>query len=99
MRLTCSSEARKDHDCLNEYEIVQGSLINQDRLHLHAELPVRLAILLNVFHRVFQFDAVTLQKGINFHAGFVTQHLTQLGSRNLAFAVGSQSERLERGAG
>ena len=32
-----------------------------------------LAIPRKVFHIVFQFDAVALQKGINFHAGFVTQ--------------------------
>ncbi len=48
---------------------------------------MRLAIPLNVFHCVFQFNAMALQKGIDFHPGLVTQQLAQLGSRNLAFAV------------
>ena len=49
---------------------------------------------LKVFKRIFQFDAMTLQKGINFHAGFVAQQPPKLASRNLAFAVGCQSQRL-----
>jgi hypothetical protein len=44
---------------------------------------VRVAIPLNVFQCVFQFDAMALQKGIDFHPGLVTQQLAQLGSRIL----------------
>ena len=72
---TCSSEVWKNLGCLDEHEIIQGSRISHDRLHLQAESPVRLAIPLNVFERVFQFDAMALQKRINFHTGFVTQQL------------------------
>jgi hypothetical protein len=46
-------------------------------LHLQAELSVCFAIQLNVFHCVFQFDAMALQKGIDFHPGLVTQQLAQ----------------------
>lgn len=60
--------------------------IGYNRLHLQAELPVRVAISLNVFQRVFQFDAMALQKGIDFDSRLVTHQLAQLGSRNLAFA-------------
>ena len=42
-----------------------------------AELPVRLAIPLNVFKCVFQFDAMALQNSVDFHAGLVTQRLKQ----------------------
>jgi hypothetical protein len=73
--------------CLDEYEVVQGSCVSYDRLHLQAELSVCFAIPLNVFQCVFQFDAMALQKGIDFHPGLVTKQLAQSGNRNLAFAV------------
>jgi hypothetical protein len=50
-------------------------------------LPVCLAIPLNVFQCVFQFDAMALQKGIDFHPSLVSQQVAQLGSRNLTFAL------------
>ncbi len=56
---------------------------------------MRLAIPLNVFQCVFQFDAMALQKCIDFHACLVTQQLAQLGSRNLVFAVRCQSQGLK----
>jgi len=65
----------KNIGCLNEHEVVPGSCISYDRLHLQAELPVRVAIPLNVFQCVFQFDAMALQKGIDFHPGLVTKQL------------------------
>ncbi len=55
--------------------VVQGSCVSHDRVHLQAELPVRLPIPLNVFQSVFQFDAMALQKSIDFHPGLVTQQL------------------------
>jgi hypothetical protein len=62
--------------CLDEYEVVQGSCISYDRLHLQAELSVCFAIPLNVFQCVFQFfDAMALQKGID-HPGLITQQLS-----------------------
>jgi hypothetical protein len=64
-----------------------GSCISYDRLHLQAELSVRFPIPLSVFQCVFQFDAMALQKGIDYYPGLITQQLAQLGSRNLAFAV------------
>jgi len=70
--------ARKNIGWLDEYQVVQGSCVSYDRLHLQAELPVRLATPLNVFQGVFQFDAMALQKGIDFHPGLVTQQLAQL---------------------
>ncbi len=54
---------RKNIGCFDEYEVVQGSCVSYDRLHLQVELPVRLAIALNVFQCVFQFDAMALQPG------------------------------------
>jgi hypothetical protein len=51
--------------CFDEHEVVQGSCISYDRLPLQAESPVRVAIPLNVFQCVFQFDAMALQKGID----------------------------------
>ena len=39
---------------------------------------MRLAIPFNVFQCVFQFDAVALQKGIDFHPSFVTRQLAKL---------------------
>jgi hypothetical protein len=45
-------------------------------LHLQAELLVRVAIPLDVFHCVFQFDAMALQKGVDFHPGLVTKELS-----------------------
>jgi hypothetical protein len=53
-------------------------------LHLQAELPVRVAIPLNVFQCVFQFDAMVLQKGMDFHPSLVTEQLAQYGGGNLA---------------
>ena len=72
---------------MNEHEVVQRSCISYDRLHLQTELPVRVAIPLNVFQSVFQFDAMALQKGIDFDSRLVTKQLAQLGSGNLALAV------------
>jgi hypothetical protein len=46
----------KNIGCLSEHEVVQGSWISYDRLHLQAELPVRVAIPLDFFQCVFQFD-------------------------------------------
>jgi hypothetical protein len=62
-----SIQAWKNIGCLDKYEVVQRSRVSNDRLHLQAELPVRLAIPFNVFQCVFQFDPVALQKGIDFH--------------------------------
>jgi hypothetical protein len=82
-----SIQVWKNIGCLDEYEVVQGSCVSYGRLHLQAELPVCLAILLNVFQHVFQCDAMALQKGIDFHPGLVTQQLAQSGSLNLALVV------------
>ena len=54
-------ECWKNIGCLDKYEVVQGSCVSYDRLHLQAELPVRVAIPFNVFQCVFQFVAVALR--------------------------------------
>jgi hypothetical protein len=81
-----SIQVWKNIGCLDEYEVVQGSCVSYGRLHLQAELPVCLAILLNVFQHVFQCDAMALQR-----------HRLPPGSRNPATSAVGQPKSCARG--
>jgi len=62
-------------------------------------MAVRLAVAFEVFEGVFQFNAMVLQEGIDFHAGLEAQQAAQLGSGDLAGTVGFERQGFQGSAG
>jgi|SRR2546422_3153025 len=62
-------------------------------------MAVGLAVALEVFQAVLQFNAVVLQKGVDFHAGVEAKQAAQLGSGDFASAVGLERQGFQGGAG
>jgi hypothetical protein len=60
---------------------------------------VGFAVAFEVFERVFEFDAVVFEEGVDLHAGLEAEELAQQGCGDFAGAVGFESEGLECGAG
>ena len=56
-----------------------------------------LAIPFQIFGRIFEFDAVLLEKFVNFQAGFKTKKPTQLGGCELTFTICLEGDRLQSG--
>ncbi len=62
-------------------------------------MAMGLAVALEVFQAVFQLNAVVLQEGVDFHACVEAKQAAQLGSRDLASAVGFERQGFQGSAG
>jgi|SRR5580704_1614868 len=92
-------ELRKNVDGFNQDEIIERSCVGDNRRHLQTELAVGLAVAFEVFERIFEFDAVVLEEGVDLHAGLEAEELAQQGCGDFAGAVGFDGEGFEGGAG
>jgi hypothetical protein len=79
--------------------LVERSCVGDNRRHLQTELAVGFAVAFEVFERVFEFDAVVFQEGVDLHTGLEAEELTQQGCGDFARAVGFESEGFQGGAG
>jgi hypothetical protein len=62
-------------------------------------MAVGFAVAFEVFQTVFQLNAVVLEEGVDFHAGVEAKQAAQLGSGDLASAVGFEGQGFQSGAG
>jgi len=94
-----SVEPGEQVDGLNQDKIIERRCIGNNVRHLGPEMAVRLAVAFEVFEGVFQFNAMVLQEGIDFHAGLEAQQTAQLGSGDLAGTVGFERQGFQGSAG
>lgn len=61
-------------------------------------MAVRFAVALQVFHAVFEFDAMVFEETVDLHASLKAKQLAQEGSGNSAGTISLKSESFQRRA-
>lgn len=92
-------ESRKNPGGFDQNEVIKRSGVRNNRAHLHAESLQRFAIALEVFGGIFQFDASSLEEGIDLHGRREAEQASKLGMRNFLFAIGLREQGLPSSPG